>query len=233
MKKIFSSALIIFGLVSFLNAHAGKSIDDKVYRNNDFNFSLRFPGEWNYDEAEKPKVKADVGFGISVDVGDAAGFGKMCNVNFAENPKVGKDSDEPNIDLIVMEYKPIMVREKSTKSESVKEKKSASKPECVIVENKSVIWGGQRAQLITQRCPEIKKVKIGKKKEKITAWRWITAVSMKRAKTNEVYNLKGEMLCTFAGDKLCDEVPDKGKAEFSRLLKPARDKMVATTQFIK
>lgn len=237
MKKIISVFLVsvaVFALV--FAASAGKSTPDKTYTNYDFNFSLKFPYNWNYDEAEKPKVKADTGFGFSIDVGEVSGFGKMCSVNFAENPKVNKDSDDPNIDLMVMQFKPESARE--GKSAGKKEKKSGMKEksardECVIVENRGVTWGGQRAQLVTQRCPETKKVKIGKKKQKITAWRWTTAVTMKKIKTNEIYNMKGEMLCALVQDKLCDEMPDKGRAEFNKLLKPARDKMLATTRFRK
>lgn len=229
-KKTCAFIVSIAVLAVVFAAWAGKSAPDKIYTNSDFHFSLKFPSAWNYDEAEKPKVKADTGFGFSIDVGEVGGFGKMCSVNFAENPKVDKDSDDPNIDLMVMEIKPRSA-DTGKKEKKSRMKEESAKSECVTVENRGVTWGGQRAQLLTQRCPETKKVKIGKKKQKITAWRWTTVVTMKRGKKPEMYNLKGEMLCTLVNDKLCDEMPDKGKAEFNKQLKPARDKMLATTRF--
>jgi hypothetical protein len=231
MKKKTCAFLVSIAVLGAAFAvWAGKSTPDKTYTNHDFHFSLKFPSAWNYDEAEKPKIEADTGFGFSVPIGEMGGFGKMCNVNFAENPKAGKDSDEPNIDLMVMEVKP-QSAETGKKERKSKMKEERARSECVIVENRGVTWGGQRAQLMTQRCPETKKVKIGKKKEKITAWRWTTVVTMKRVKTQEMYNLKGEMLCTIVNERPCDEMPDKGRAEFNKMLKPARDKMIATTRF--
>lgn len=238
MKKITSAFLVSIAVVALaFAASAGKRAPDKTYTNYDFNFSLKYPYNWNYDEAEKPKVKADTGFGFSIDVGEVSGFGKLCSVNFAENPRVNKDSDEPNIDLMVMEFKPESSKEGTSRSSKKRRSKMkgdrSGREDCITVENRAVRWGGQKARLVTQRCPETKKVKIGKKKQKITAWRWTTTVTMKKARTNDMYNMKGEMLCTLVDDRLCDEMPDKGRAEFNKLLKPARDKMLATTRFKK
>jgi len=231
MKRLCLAVLVIALTVPALAGAAKKapSTPDKTYTNSDFKFRLNYPGAWNYEESEKQKVELGTGYGINIPVGDMPGVPKMCNVKFAENLKEG---DDPNINLVVMSWKEPK-GEKSKKEDKKSEKgKKEKKEECVIVEQRSVTWAGQKAMLMTTRCPETKKVKIGNKKQKATVWRYTTAVNMKRGQ--DVYNMMGQMLCTTSGERLCDDLKDKGKtAEFDTKLKPARDKIVATTKFIK
>ncbi len=229
-KAYFVAAILVLALAApslSLAAKKAPSTPDKTYSNGDYKFRLNYPGAWNYEESEKPKIEA--GYGINIPMGK---MGNMCNVKFAENLK---DGDLPNINLMVM---PIMESKggKSKKDEKKEEKRAEKakkeKQDCVVVEQKSVNWAGQKAMLVTTRCPETKKVAIDGKKKKATVWRYMTAVNMKRSQ--DMYNLVGQMLCTTSGEKLCDDMPDKGKAaEFDKTIKPARDKMIATTKFTK
>lgn len=233
MKKgYFIVALMVVALAVPSFASAAKktpSSPDKTYTNSDFKFRLNYPGAWNYEESEKAKAEVSTGYGIKIPVGDMPGVPKMCSVKFAENLKEG---DDPNINLMVMSWKESKGEKSKKGKEEKKEKGKKEKGECVIVEQRSVTWAGQKAMLMTTRCPETKKVAIDGKKKKSTVWRYTTAVNMKRAL--EMYNMVGQMLCTTSGDRLCDDLPDKGKAaEFDKKLRPARDKMVATTKFIK
>lgn len=212
-------------------AKKGPSTPDKTYTNSDYRFRLNYPGAWNYEESEKVSGEVDAGYGMKINVGKMAGMPKMCNVKFAEDPK-SKNDDDPFLNLVVMTWQDTK-GERSKKGDKKEGKaKKEKKEECVIVEQRSVTWAGQKAMVMTTRCPETKKVKIGDKKQKATVWRYMTAVNMKRGQ--DMYNLVGEMLCTVSGDKLCDDMNDKGKAaEFDPKLRSARDKMIATTKFTK
>ena len=234
MKKFsFVAAVLAVALALSTGALAGKkgpSSPDKTYTNADYRFRLSYPGAWNYEESEKMSGEVDAGYGMKINVGKMSGMPRMCNVKFAENPK-SKDDEDPFLNLVVMTWQDTK-GEKSKKGDKKEEKAKKGKEECVIVEQKSVTWAGQKAMVMTTRCPETKKVKIGDKKQKATVWRYLTAVNMKRGQ--DMYNLVGEMLCTVSGQKLCDEFNDKGKsAEFDPKLRSARDKMVATTKFTK
>lgn len=232
MKKIYTFAVVLAVALALPTlagaAKKGPSVPDKSYTNSEFKFRLNYPGTWNYEESEKQKVELGTGYGINIPVGDMPGVPKICNVKFAENLK---GEDDPNINLVVMSWKESKT-EKSKKDDKKSEKGKKGKDDCVIVEQKSATWAGQKAMVVTTRCPESKKIKIGDRKKKSTVWRYTTAVNMKRGR--DVYNLVGRMLCTTSGDGLCDDLKDKGKAtEFDAKLKPVRDKMVATTKLVK
>lgn len=225
-KTCIVLALVLAVVLPAVSSAAKKGTPDKTYTNSEYKFRLNYPGTWNSEESEKAKV--DVGYGVEVPMGKM--MPKMCSVRFSEDLK-SKDDEIPNLNLMVMTYEP--KSEKASKKEAKKEEKAKKeKQDCVIVEQRSITWAGQKAMLTTTRCPETKKVKIGDKKQKATVWRYVTAVNMKRGQ--DMYNLVGEFLCTKSGEKLCDEFNDKGKAaEFDTKLKPARDKIVATTKFVK
>lgn len=226
MKKIYLAALVVVLALPAVAGAAKKGSSDKTYTNAEYKFRLNYPGTWNYEESQKGK--AEVGYGINIPVGNMPGIPKMCSVKFAEN---FKEDDDPNINLVVMSWKESK-GEKSKKEEKKSDKGKKERQDCVIIEQRSVTWAGQRAMLVTTRCPETKKVTVAGKKKKATVWRYTTAVNMKRA--HDMYNMVGQMLCTTSGNQLCDDMPDKGKAaEFDKKLRPARDKIVATTKFIK
>lgn len=233
MKRVrIVVALLVLALALPVMVSAAKKASgtpDKTYSNSDFRFRINYPGEWNYKEMEKPEMSGEK---VNLPMGGSISIPKICNVSFAEKPEINKkDQDDPNIMLNVMSVSMTEGKGKSGKKEKG-EKSEKEKSECVTLEQKSVTWGGQKAMLMTVRCPESKKITVGGKKKKATAWRYTTTVTMKRGGTQEMYNMIGEMLCATSGDQLCDDMPDKGKAaEFDTKLKPARDKMVATLKF--
>jgi len=233
MKRFYVVALLVVALAMPALVSAGKKaagVPDKTYNNSDFRFRINYPGEWNYREAEKPGAGEGK---INLPMGGSISIPKICNVKFGLNPEAKKDDENPNINLNVMSFTMTESKGKSQKKEK-KEKSDKEKPECVTLEQKSVTWGGQKAMLMTMRCPETKKVRIGGKNKKATVWRYTTTVTMKKAGTQDMYSMVGEMLCTTSGEYLCDDMADKGKAaEYDKKLKPARDKMVATLKFTK
>ena len=230
LVAVIVAALAVPTFVNAAKKPAGAP--DKTYSNGDFKFRINYPGQWDYKELEKPQMGEGK---VNLPMGGSISIPKICNVNFAQNPDVGKKkSDDPNITLNVMTFTTSGVKGKKGERGEKGEKGEKGKSECVELEQKSVTWGGQKAMLITERCPETKKVSIGGKNKKATVWRYTTTVAMKHAGTQDIYSLLGEMLCSTSSDQLCDDMPDKGKAaEFDTKLKPVRDKMVSTLKFTK